>query len=339
MIQLNVDTNSLLGFSKLRPLPSDENEEQDNLLSTWKDFFWFIKNPNLNINLQINNEEDIISNINSGNPDYSLISHMMDKCLSSDNKINLCKNANNIAINKPPFCKLTLTEDITIKLEKAYCLTNGYVIENWKKYNCYKSRNIGDNSFDYRLNNWNELSGLVFKCNSLIIADNYIFSYFLAQFNNFSKLIDCFLPEAKESNFQLIILTSQFYKKRNSETRESLINIYSSIFNLLRNKGFKNIDLSIIKTKIDETHDRHIFSNYHIIKSGHSFNYFDNEENNALHQPTTIDIIPFVQRTDKNKEFTLHQYKSFLEYYNNLISTCTQENKKGSSNSRLFNIL
>ena len=61
MIQLNVDTNSLLGFSKLRPLPSDENEEQDNLLSTWKDFFWFIKNPNLNINLQINNEEDIIS--------------------------------------------------------------------------------------------------------------------------------------------------------------------------------------------------------------------------------------------------------------------------------------
>lgn len=338
MIQLNIDTASLLDFSINRPVPSDDDRSQDNDNSVWKDLFWFIKDENIRINLQINNQQDIEQNTSS--PEYALIRFLLDKYLSSNGNINLSNNVNHIEINKPPFCKLNISSDNAICSSKTYCINrDNLILSNWEWIRKIKSRNVASKfRSDFMLTSWKDLNELVIPCNSLIVCDNYLFRYYRAQFDNFIKLISSFLPANKKIEFQLIIITSLLYKNIDTGVEEKVDVVYDSIRNLLDRKGYGKSKITLVKATVEDTHDRHIFSNYQIIKSGHSFNYFDSEENVNLRQPTTVDIFPLIAETDVKNQFFIEQYKEFLEHYRRIVSEAKDSDCIGSRECRLFNI-
>lgn len=336
-IELNIDSDSLLSFCQNRPLDSDFDEVESEKYFLWKDLFWFIKSELANINFQINDKDSFENN--SSNPDYSLIRFLLDKHLSSSNSnVIIRNNLNHIEVNKYPFSKFNLSTEINICTSKSYCLNNGNILNNWNDLRNLKPRTISPRFKDnYTLNGWSDLKSLVIPCNSVLICDNYLFSYTGSFENNFSKLIDAFLPNNKKGEFHLVIITSVFYgydktKKQNTTKIEK---IYKTILNILNEKGFEKAVFTLVEATVEDTHDRHIYTNYQVIKSGHSFNYFNKESRVSLLQSTTLDIISLIAKNDKG--LYINQYINFIKYCKSIVEKAKDENIIGAKKCRLFN--
>lgn len=334
-IELNIDSDSLLTFCKNRPIDSDNDESESEKYFLWKDLFWFIKSDTCNINLQINEKDNLEQN--PSNPDYSLIRFLLDKYLSSSSNVSIVKNANHIDINKHPFSKLSLTKDNNICTSKSFCINNGSIFTNWNDLRNLKPRTISPKFKDkYTINSWNDLNGLVIPCNSVLICDNYLFSYEASFEDNFSKLINEFLPPNKKIEFHLVIITSVFYgydKIRKTNTI-GLDKIYKRILSILDSKGYNNIITTLVEATIHDTHDRHIYTNYQVLKSGHSFNYFKQDSKVALKQSTTLDIISLIAKNDKG--IFIDQYMNFITYCKNILDNASDNNIIGAKRSRFF---
>lgn len=334
-IELNLDSDSLLLFCQNKPVDSDDIESLSERYSLWKDFLFFTKSNIPTIRFQIN--ENLKKEEISSNPEYSIILSLLAGFLSGNKNISLVKNANHIEINKPPFSKYNLTKDTTICPSKSFCINNGDILTQWKNLRINKTRTVSPKFDDkFTLNGWDSLKDLVTPCNSILICDNYLFSYKSSFNDNFSRLIEGFLPTNKKSEFQLVIITSVFYDydRNNNCNKTEIGDIYKKIRSVLESKGYNKAIVTLVEAMVNETHDRHIYTNYQVLKSGHSFNYFGRESNVLLRQPTTLDIISLIAKNDKG--LYIEQYINFIRYCKSIVENAKDDKIFGSKESRLF---
>lgn len=130
---------------------------------------------------------------------------------------------------------------------------------------------------------------------SLVIVDNYIVANYHAMLNNLFRVLSVMLMKGTcNKEIHITIFTNKLYKnKHKQEQEESLENLYqkihSHISSLLGRKPFK---LGVVKISSSENHDRHIFTNCFVFRSGNSFTYFDQHLQVSLPSTTDFDIYP-----------------------------------------------
>jgi hypothetical protein len=151
------------------------------------------------------------------------------------------------------------------------------------------------------IKNWHELSQLAHNCHSILIFDSYLFatnkktgrSGYLETISEFvNKINSC--NSAKKIHVLIAISRNEAIK--------NLDKIKDEIENSLNHScSGKIIKVSVVKLtqKMATHHDRHIYTNFCIITSGDSFNYFEKENNNTI--DTTISVTSILNLYEFNK--------------------------------------
>jgi hypothetical protein len=183
---------------------------------------------------------------------------------------------------------------------------------------------------------WGNLGLPKHNFNSLIICDNYLFDNEVNITNNFIPILDCLFPDnILEIEFDLTIFSSSFYnlKDKNQVTKSDISQIYQEILKALQiYLNLTNVNLSIIYKKLNAYHDRHIFTNGFIFKSGNSFKYFGENNKPILPSETTLDIHPMAADNGNNT------YAELYQPFMNRLKRIVDESKihAGSKRNRLF---
>ncbi len=235
---------------------------------------------------------DLVCHIDDEEPDeFDLIRvledyHVQGKViLKKQNKHAFKEELNRIG-QKSPFslCCLAIPE----KEQKDRLEQNGY--------NCISSINFDDflqmpfikkNSFDVAkdgdIAGWTDFSKLSHEFNSIVFFDSFLFaannkkdrSHYT---DTVSEIIGNLLLHNKCTSVNILIAYPKL--KPESETKESIDQLRSNLEESLKTKIGKDksftIGLSKIAQKKPINHDRLIFTNFMVLFSGDSFNYFTN---------------------------------------------------------------
>jgi len=139
----------------------------------------------------------------------------------------------------------------------------------WKKidFDC-KSSIYSVNKKDNKFKSWDLISNYVEAISDIVLIDAYIFSDSSLYESNLYKIIYNLCSDLT-SRINLTIISY-------SDTRQPLAieNIYNNLRKYFNGKGL-SINLSIVLSRqSNKQHDRAILTNYFMISSGDSFNYF-----------------------------------------------------------------
>jgi hypothetical protein len=134
----------------------------------------------------------------------------------------------------------------------------------------------------------------------------------------------------------LSILTSKFYCRKETIEEVTIEEAYKLINDYLKIKlRLAHFDFTLVKTNMSDFHDRQIYTNYYVVKSGNSFNYFHYNGNSVLRSSTTIDVQPW---TGENGGFFYGEtYESTLRELKRIIQNATVF--IGSKKNRLLDYL
>jgi hypothetical protein len=206
------------------------------------------------------------------------------KILGHDDFINEVKATDPFKTPFAVFLTSFIDDELNSTIEDRgyYCLNPGNLsglLPFWdqldKQYIIHKEGDI---------KNWHELSQIAHNCHSILIFDSYLFaannktgrSGYLETISEFvNKINSC--NSAKK--IHLLIAISR------NEAIKNLDKIKDEIEDSLKaNSSGKEIKVSVVKLtqKVAAHHDRHIFTNFCILSSGDSLNYFEKENNIAI---------------------------------------------------------
>lgn len=325
-----IDDVFLDDFFKQKPTDIESAGDE---LEIWRDWLRFVRYKT-DIDLAVTiNTEDLAYNINS-----SITRELIDDYLQGGShiKINTKKlersQAKDLVVNshKPTFIFRNNLPNAEITEEKTgfCCITGASFFEKWQHFFKAKTFSISKNTTQNQLSKWSDLfAEYRYPSNAFVIADNYIFSYKPNIKNNLLKILKELLNSAKQvtTEIDLIIIGEGFYKERDSDNEDiSIDKLHREVTKYLRDElKFYNFNLCIVKAKY---HDRLILSNYFVINSGNSFNYFNYDDVTVLPQNTRLSLTPFT-----------HDY-SFIDTYGAELSEIIEnsEEYKGTKRNRLL---
>lgn len=141
--------------------------------------------------------------------------------------------------------------------------------------------------------------------NSAVIIDNYLFNNFEGRKLSVYSIIKQLVPDKLKIPFHLTIFIYNDGKLKKDKMEQVIKEIHDL-------KLGSPIMVSIVAHTIkDDTHDRYILTNYHLINSGRGFGIFDfrNVKHNAKGQ---------ISSTFQNIDF-LHSFNSFKHQHSQLI--------------------
>ena len=193
-------------------------------------------------------------------------------------------------------------------------------LNDWKRY--YKSNTtvVPKQQVPNISIGWKELSIPKHFCNSLILCDNYLLHDKLKMENNLFSILDLLLPTIDLMiSFDLTIFSSAFYncfnekaKKYKVPNNNEIMEIRQEILKYIKiDLNIQNINFSLVYNKFNKYHDRHLFTNGFVFKSGNSFNYFDETGHPILPSETTLDIQPYP--ADNGESTIAETYIPFLK--------------------------
>lgn len=163
--------------------------------------------------------------------------------------------------------------------------TLGTLIEQ-KSYKVHPDKEINEFS------SWEFLKNLNVPIHSVIFIDRYAFQYENIINRNFLKIFKSLLFLCNGDDFYFTIITSAGSSMPVDKLQEIIEDYFYEI------DSDRNLHLSIyyLPEHDNLTHDRKILTNYFILTSGHSFNYFNKENKVVL--DTRITITPVLYRND-----------------------------------------
>ena len=214
-----------------------------------------------------------------------------------------------------------------LKINEWINYSNRYSITVKKKVNT-------DDEASFK--SWDKIEELSHPSKDFIIIDNYICSSYNLD-NLFSIIKELFSNVDISNNLNFLIVTSKLYSKnRTKEEEVELLEVYKRIKLFIEKLNFNNVNLSIVKIDTSENHDRHIFTNYFVFKSGNSFNFIDSKTGKIrLHSLTDFDIIPL---TSFNNEETYAGYysRNHFKEIKKIIDNSNETNCIGNKVNRLL---
>lgn len=327
-----IDDGFLDDFFKQKP--TDMESESDEL-DIWRDWLSFVRNKtDIDLTTSINTK-DLAYNINS-----SITRELIDDYFQGKPHITIntkkleTTSAKALVLNsqKPTFIFRNDLENIEITEAKTgFCyITGTCFFEKWRHYFKTKTYSISKNTTQNQLFKWSDLFvPYRYPSNAFVIVDNYIFSNKPNIKNNLLKILKELLMPTKQvsTEIDLIIIAESFYKEVNSNGSEiSIDKLYKDVIKYLREDlKLYNFNLCIVKAKY---HDRLILSNYFVINSGNSFNYFNYDDVTILPQNTRLSLTPFT-----------YDY-SFIDTYKDELSKIIEncEEFKGNKQNRLLKL-
>ena len=201
---------------------------------------------------------------------------------------------------------------------------------------------ITNSSNQLNLDSWESLRSNLLPINSIIICDQYFFSYEASFIPNAIGLIDSLLGNIQIENTKVDITI--FFKLYFSQTRVSLKKFHEKIISeiIKRKENLKyKINLTLVQTELEWYHDRKIITNSYLIETGNSFSFYDRTGKIKLNGITNFEFYPvFHIKYDKsnNSMSILERYFSHLTFLKKL---CKNGNAKiaGSNQNRILNFL
>lgn len=201
-----------------------------------------------------------------------------------------------------------------------YCDSQNILVEGAKFFSPYTIAVEGKKPDVQEGNGWQNVDIPKHPCNAMIIADNYLLGNIKNLRNNLCSIFDKLIPQQElEIDFDITIFSHHFYPceaakgKQPRPTIDDLKRVEEDILNLLRIElNYNKVNLSIIHlTDKKHYHERHIFTNSFVLKSGNSFSYFGKDGKPILPSDTTLDIDPLP--ADNNDEYYAITYTPFVK--------------------------
>jgi len=205
-----------------------------------------------------------------------------------------------------------------------------FVLNHAQRYECFILPSEKQNSIEL-MQTWEEaLSGGVVPVNAMVINDNYQFSShdIFERCKNYSlySILKTLIPSDLDSEFHLSILTHEGSKDWLSTIVEEIRSL-----NLC-----KKIKVQIIRHEnTDLTHDRYIFTNYHMIYSGKGFNTIGSDKRPDERVGDLKSIFLGIN-TQKPPFFTKAIYNQKLIDFHNVIEKESQFIVGDEFTNRLF---
>lgn len=217
----------------------------------------------------------------------------------------------------------------------------GMIFLNKENYKSYTERLFLLSDFQVRrnikLNNlksWSGLNKISHPMNSLLISDNYILNSENDISNNLIPLLNALLPAYLDKiNFQILIVSKDLEDK----LLDKRYTFLSQQISQKIKRPFK-IELTLITASIGKNHDRHIFTNYFMLESGNSINYFDEKGNVKVN--TYLHAFPSYQVVS-GPELMLNKNLSALSDIKDLVLNHSRQQRGDNKikDNRLFKMI
>lgn len=295
-----IDGAILTDFFKNQPQQIPFGTEADNF--SWISFWSFLKSKtNLDVrNYDENNvfHEAFFKHLTTGRGDSKII-------IGNESPIH----KEGVVLAKKPSTLYCINGDDESNKEIIEN-NNGFIISflnNYKKQwerlslvNHDKTLTVRENAYvkNNTFKSWSMLGDYLTKFTDVVIVDNYILSSDELIPSNFYKIL-IELGKATPVKFNLTIYTyegnHQFKLKGSNIIRnlKKFIKKYNIACEIAEHRINCNIQLVVANRRVIE-HDRNIITNYHLINSGDSFNYFDSNEN-VITKGTDISFSSFTE--------------------------------------------
>ncbi|MBP6234843.1 MAG: hypothetical protein KA270_00830 [Saprospiraceae bacterium] len=200
-------------------------------------------------------------------------------------------------------------------------------ITNWIKHIKPLSEEIFFKVHPSRLINdflgWSFIGNLKIPVNAAIIIDRYAFKYDNVIKKNLTEILKHLIPEELEGDFDLCLITDE----EESMDFKKLKSLVTKEFKNLHKKCSLNLSIFTLFRNIS-THDRKIITNYYIISSGNSFDYYFNDN---ITVDTSLTLTPLLYRNDLLKElelirFICNKYQPKIASQNRILGIGKKEN-------------
>jgi hypothetical protein len=286
-----------------------ENEQDKKAGDIWKKLIEFLDYPKTSVTITAAQPASLMN---------SVLFHYINR--SGTKKIRIVKNENEIEVSQQthPYCFYFGLSKDRKTIESA-----GFPkIESWKDdwQVFYAPHAIQISKSEEGEFIWDNMKRyLAQPLHSLVIIDNYLLANYAAMLNNLFRVLSAMLSGRKLTReIHIAIFTNQLYLDRNKNT-ETLDNIHRKISNYIRHDlSIKSFNLCLVKITSQENHDRHIFTNCYVFRSGNSFSYFDKNGQVFLNSTTDFDIYP--QSAMRNQEiFSADYYHRELKKFANIL--------------------
>lgn len=212
---------------------------------------------------------------------------------------------------KSPYAGVPLTVDITNWIKHIKPLSEEMF------FKVHPSRSIND------FLGWSFIGYLKIPVNAAIIIDRYAFKYENSIKRNITEILKHLIPDDLESDFDLCLITDE----EESLDFKKLKSLVTKEFKNLHKKCSLNLSIFTLRSHHISTHDRKIITNYYIIKSGNSFDYYNNDN---ITVDTSLTLTPLLYRNDLFKElelirFICNNYKPKIASQNRILGIGKKE--------------
>ncbi len=269
-----------------------------NRLRTWNSLFDLIYS---NSYLKIDDKVKVLNNAKE-NP---LFMKLIDSVNTGGSKLKQETFDNKFTTN------LATDTLLCFSANQNYCscflsLDSDNYLENINKISLNKTIIINKDKRLNQFNGWNFINEISLPINSAIISDRYFIKYLSSFEENLFKIIDALVScNNSDLPFHLTIISQ---KDSNIKTSDYI----NKINNYIKNK-FKNLklELTLFLLKNNECpHDRNIITNYFLINSDNSFDFYNR---NGQIQTNTVIKISGINIDTQNYFSLLHQYKFIFQ--------------------------
>ena len=279
MIEIYIDNKFIESFQAIY---NTTNKTHQNFVN----FIKLIENPIINTNISKLEFNNIVKNT-----ELRLIS-FWDMLLEYSHKINFDVSEINL-LDKKAVNEGTIFKMFFLKLNSADCLKlsnkHGFAFfniesfeEQWKPFYFDLDREdlelpvTNNENINPRFNSWEILEKFNFPLNTILISDPYILLDKELIRSNISQIIKKLLANVpSDISIEIIITTTDGPKElSNSAWEERWIALQEDLKNYLNHRANLKFALYRYPKNIPD-HARFILTNYWFIKSGNSFNYFD----------------------------------------------------------------
>lgn len=175
------------------------------------------------------------------------------------------------------------------------------ILEKWigNPNNSKKYVITGEELIGNKLNSWKDFQQFSHVTDCIVIADNYLFRDKRNIGSNFIPLLDSLVSKSCSLLIQLTVFTKELYPIVNhggkNEIQVSLNDLYKEINNVIKGKLPElKINLTIIKKKSNDFHDRGIITRYFRIEISNSIAFFDKNGNKIGPSDVTLSPEPHI---------------------------------------------
>jgi hypothetical protein len=186
---------------------------------------------------------------------------------------------------------------------------------------------------------WHDFQCYAHPFNAIIIVDNYLFSHPKNLENNVFKILKVLLPKSDLcTTIDIMIIASKLFEYQDSGKTVSIHSLNTQIKKFLTTElNLKTFRLSVVKAsnQINEYHDRVIFTNYFVIKSGYPFSVCDTTGLVRKNIDTPFDYTPDSLVNNNGSQTNAEYYNGFLAYIKNDILRWSTEHTECIENRLL----